>query len=139
MSTGWCFAWSNERKFEALGHFTPAGTAQMNSLHPSDAPQCTHAYAVSIPGARNLLSHLDYPPFAYSRAIDEAYMHLLQTGRINAFSITPALAIQNKQDVSDIGSGSTWKEALYNPALASWVDLSAGPCVVLGWCGSWVL
>jgi hypothetical protein len=122
-----------------MGNFTVPGTDQINSLHPSDWPQCTHAYAVSIPGARKLLSHLEYPPFAYSRAIDQAYTHLLDTGRIRAFSIVPAVVTQRKQDKSDIGEGAVWQEQLYNSALESWRDPTRIPCIVLGWCGTWIL
>jgi GR25 family glycosyltransferase involved in LPS biosynthesis len=136
---GWCWVWSGETKYPAIGNFTPAGTNQTSALHPSDAPQCTHAYAVSIPGARKLLSHLEYPPFAYSRAIDQAYVHLLQTGRIRAFSVAPALVIQRKQDKSDIAEGATWMESLFKPALGVWRDPTVNPCVMLGWCGLGVI
>jgi GR25 family glycosyltransferase involved in LPS biosynthesis len=114
-SAGWC--WATEGKNAAIGTFTPAGTNQTNALRPSDAPQCTHAYALSIPGARKLLAHLEYPPFAYSRAIDQAYVHLIMTNRVLAYTIDPAVVIQRKMDKGDLGEGAVWGETLYNPAL----------------------
>jgi hypothetical protein len=42
----------------------------MSTLRRANTPQCTHAYAVSSAGARRLLAHLEYPPFAYRRAVD---------------------------------------------------------------------
>jgi hypothetical protein len=70
---------------------------------------------VSIPGARKLLAHLEYPPFAYSRAIDQAYAYLIETGRLIAYTIDPALVIQRKVDKSDLGTSEKWSETLYNP------------------------
>jgi hypothetical protein len=114
---GWC--WSGEWGNAPIGEFTPPGTAQPNALRPATAPQCTHAYAVSVPGARRLLAHLEHPPFAYSRAIDQAYAWLVRSGRVAAYSATPQLAVQRKADKSDISTWEPhWEEALYNPAFA---------------------
>lgn len=87
------------------------------AVHPSFAPKCTHAYALSASGARKLLLHLLYPPFAYSRALDQAYAWLVQSGRLRAFSVVPSVVIQHKLSQSDIdggayGLGSDWKEEL---------------------------
>ncbi|KAF7309078.1 hypothetical protein MKEN_01109500 [Mycena kentingensis (nom. inval.)] len=72
-------------------------------LHPSRAPLCTHAYAVSPAGARRLLSHLTLPSFAYSRPIDNAIAHLIETDRVKSYTVVPNVIIQrDKRGVSDI-------------------------------------
>ncbi|KIK96000.1 hypothetical protein PAXRUDRAFT_32688 [Paxillus rubicundulus Ve08.2h10] len=100
--------WSNESFYPALE--SPTHT----KLHPSFAPKCTHAYALSLPGARRLLQHLRYPPFAYSRALDQAYAWLIQTGRLRSYSVVPSVVVQRKTASSDIlpGMGSEWRENL---------------------------
>jgi hypothetical protein len=114
--TGWC--WANEWAQAPIGTYTPPGTNETSELRPAGNPQCTHAYAVSAPGARTLLAHLEYPPFAYSRAIDQAYAWLITNARIRAFSITPQVAIQRKLDKSDISAWEPyWEEKLYHPVL----------------------
>ncbi|KAI0802989.1 hypothetical protein BC629DRAFT_1438095 [Irpex lacteus] len=109
--------WSNESYWPALNSSPMGGTSSKTALHPSHAPKCTHAYAVSRRGAARLLSHLYYPPFAYSRALDQAYSWLIQTGRLNSYSIVPSIVVQRKILSSDVdpgerGVGSTWKERL---------------------------
>ncbi|RPD58512.1 hypothetical protein L227DRAFT_654874 [Lentinus tigrinus ALCF2SS1-6] len=112
--------WSNEARYPAL---RPKGKSQVSglypkmSVHPSFAPRCTHAYALSRAGARRILLHLLYPPFAYSRALDQALAWLVQTGRLRAFSVVPSLVVQHKLTGSDIdggenGLGSGWKDQL---------------------------
>ncbi|KAE9389983.1 hypothetical protein BT96DRAFT_926178 [Gymnopus androsaceus JB14] len=81
--------WSNESFYPAisLSESSPLSSSSLlldldsrllsplpsqNTLHPSYSPRCTHAYALSPSGAIKLLEHLEYPPFAYSRAIDQA-------------------------------------------------------------------
>jgi hypothetical protein len=85
-------------------------------IHPSYSPRCTHAYALSLSGARRLLQHLRYPPFAYSRALDQAFSWLIESGRLRAFSVVPSVIIQRKVLSSDIfsgsGVGSAWREHL---------------------------
>jgi hypothetical protein len=71
-------------------------------LHPSLSPKCTHAYALSHAGARRLLLHLQHPPFAFSRAIDQAFAWLVQSGRLKSFSVVPSLVVQRKISKSDI-------------------------------------
>ena len=93
------------------------------SVHPSFAPKCTHAYALSRAGARRLLHHLLYPPFAYSRALDQAFSWLVQSGRLKSFSVVPSVVIQHKLSGSDIdggenGLGSGWKEKLEHGILS---------------------
>ncbi|KAK7040866.1 hypothetical protein VNI00_009462 [Paramarasmius palmivorus] len=120
--------WSNETRYDALG--SGSGTF----LHPSYAPQCTHAYALSPLGARRLHDHLTYPPFAYSRAIDQAYAWLVKSGRLKSFSIVPGVVIQRRaaelgwydwvlswwpwnevaRDSDVWKSGSRWKDKLHN-------------------------
>lgn len=61
--------------------------------------------------------HLDYPPFAYSRALDQAYSWLILTGRMNSYSIVPSIVVQRKITASDVdaggkGLGSEWRESL---------------------------
>jgi hypothetical protein len=65
-------------------------------------------------GARKLLLHLAYPPFAYSRAIDQAISWLIVSKRINGYSIVPSVVVQRKVDESDIrlSKGKPWKEEL---------------------------
>lgn len=103
--------WGNEIYYPAL---TPPASSDESQLHPSKKPKCTHAYAVSPVGARRLLLHLTYPPFAYSRAIDQAYAWLIKTKRIKSFSIVPSVAVQTKNGLSDISEEKLiiWKEAL---------------------------
>ncbi|KAG2135099.1 hypothetical protein DEU56DRAFT_807801 [Suillus clintonianus] len=54
--------------------------------HPSYSRHCTHAYALSLSGARRLLQYLHYPPFAYPRAPDQAFSLFIDSGRLRAFS-----------------------------------------------------
>ncbi|KAF8330318.1 uncharacterized protein EI90DRAFT_3060255 [Cantharellus anzutake] len=58
-------------------------------------------------------------PFAYSRALDQALVRLIQGHRLRAFSIVPSIIIQTKDVPSDImrGNGSSWKDELVNSAL----------------------
>jgi hypothetical protein len=104
---------SNETDVDVVNNMLP----QMFSrtfLHPSYGPKCTHAYVVSRRGARRILLHLRHPPFAYSRAIDQALMWLVQSGRLKSFSVVPSVVVQRKVGESDIlnGAGSEWKETL---------------------------
>ncbi|EJT99078.1 hypothetical protein DACRYDRAFT_82988 [Dacryopinax primogenitus] len=84
------------------------------AIRPSYTPKCTHAYAVSRRGAYRLIRHLRAPAFAYSRALDQAYVYLIQRKRIKAFSFYPSIAIQTKDLSSDIfpGNGSSWRDLL---------------------------
>lgn len=90
-------------------------------MHPSRNPKCTHAYALSRTGARRLLLHLMYPPFAYSRAIDQAFAWLVQSGRLKSYSIVPSIVVQRKVGGSDIaaGKGSKWKDHLLDGVFGS--------------------
>ncbi|PPR08049.1 hypothetical protein CVT24_010848 [Panaeolus cyanescens] len=107
---GYC--WSNETYNPPLGahgqfplpSYQNART-QKYRLHNSKSPKCTHAYALSRLGARRLLLHLRHPPFAYSRAIDQAISWLVESGRLKSFSIVPSLVIQRKVTESDIMAG----------------------------------
>ncbi|KAI9454726.1 hypothetical protein HD554DRAFT_2149932, partial [Boletus coccyginus] len=72
--------WSDESYYPSLTEFTDT------NLHPSHYPKCTHAYALLLSGARRLLQHLRYPPFAYSRALDQAYAWLIRSGRVRSYS-----------------------------------------------------
>ena len=111
--------WSNE------SHYFPLGLSNSElrtTLHPSFRPKCTHAYALSHSGARRLLLHLRYPPFSYSRALDQALSWLIQSGRLRAYSVVPSLVVQRKSAWSDImmgneGMGSEWKEKLEKSVL----------------------
>ncbi|KAJ6605338.1 hypothetical protein DFH09DRAFT_202912 [Mycena vulgaris] len=116
--------WSNESYHPALG--PPSGfspqlkPALQTRLHPSRAPLCTHAYALSPTGAQKLLLHLTYPRFAYSRAIDHALAWLVQSGRLKSFSVVPSVVVQRKVGSSDVmvGTGSKWREHLAHSVLA---------------------
>lgn len=148
--------WSNESFYPAIT-FPSNGSSSsetqkfdvaqnINTLHPSSSPRCTHAYAVSPAGAARLLAHLEYPPFAYSRAIDQAYAWLVISGRIKAYSIVGSVVVQvkpggwlgrfgkftggegkevGKGDVWRLGSdgegisSSTWKEGLFDGVFRS--------------------
>ena len=83
-------------------------------LHPSLSPKCTHAYALSSTGARRLLLYLLYPPFAYSRALDQAFAWLVISERLKSYSVVPSVVVQRKVGGSDVmsGNGSTWKDEL---------------------------
>ncbi|KAG2036182.1 hypothetical protein BDR03DRAFT_960400 [Suillus americanus] len=112
--------WSNESFYSALPSpraMSPSyGLLTRSHIHPSYSPRCTHAYALSLSGARRLLQHLRYPPFAYSRALDQAFSWLIESGRLRAFSVVPSVVIQRKVLSSDIlpgsGAGSAWREHL---------------------------
>ncbi|ESK85520.1 hypothetical protein Moror_10082 [Moniliophthora roreri MCA 2997] len=92
--------WSNEGIYDALSDI-------QTHLHPSRAPQCTHAYALSPLGARRLYEHLTYPPFAFSRAIDQAYAWLVKSGRLRAYSVVPGVMVQRVEEAG-------WLEWLWN-------------------------
>ncbi|KAI0321465.1 glycosyltransferase family 25-domain-containing protein [Amylostereum chailletii] len=90
-----------------------------SALHPSSGPKCTHGYVLSRTGARRILLHLRHPPFAYSRAIDQALSWLVKSDRLHAFSVVPPIIVQRKVGKSDLveGTGSSWKDHLYDPVL----------------------
>ncbi|KAA1468342.1 hypothetical protein DENSPDRAFT_911568 [Dentipellis sp. KUC8613] len=104
-----------------------ATLSSRSSLHPSVAPKCTHAYVLSRSGARRVLLHLRHPPFAYSRAIDQALAWLVRSGRVRAFSVVRSVVVQRKQVSSDVmsGKGSKWREGLMDGVLAA-EEKSAG-------------
>lgn len=111
--------WSNESYWPVARGSSATNLSTEVSVHPSYAPKCTHAYAVSRHGARKLLAHLRYPPFEYSRALDQAYSWLIQSGRIKSYSIVPSIVVQRKVLSSDVdagetGMGSAWREQLVN-------------------------
>jgi hypothetical protein len=90
-----------------------------SALHPANAPKCTHAYVLSRTGARRIVVHLRHPPFAYSRAIDQALSWLVQSRRLRAYSIVPPVVVQRKISSSDVmpGLGSAWLSTLYDGVL----------------------
>ncbi|KAJ3810242.1 hypothetical protein F5876DRAFT_76961 [Lentinula aff. lateritia] len=104
--------WSNESFWPAIylptesseNQYTSTKGVSENTLHPSYSPKCTHAYALSPPGVRKLLAHLEYPPFAYSRAIDQAYAWLVSSDRINAYSVVGSVVVQVKGTVTNSSS-----------------------------------
>ncbi|KAL1696111.1 hypothetical protein GGG16DRAFT_44305 [Schizophyllum commune] len=113
--------WSNEAHHPPLNpDSAPSFPLRQTRLHPSKAPKCTHAYALSRTGARRLLLHLRHAPFAYSRAIDQAFAWLVTTKRIKSFSIVPSVVIQRKADNSDINTNTTkaWKDDLADGCFA---------------------
>lgn len=57
---------------------------------------------------------LRYPPFAYSRALDQAIAWLVKSGQLRSYSLVPSIVVQMKVDQSDIfeGTGSSWKDSL---------------------------
>ncbi|KAM5534390.1 hypothetical protein V8D89_011983, partial [Ganoderma adspersum] len=117
--------WSNESHHPALVKIQRLESSVLLSeitLHPSFAPKCTHAYALSHRGAHRLLQHLLHPPFSYSRALDQAFSWLVESNRLKAFSLVPSIVIQRKMDKSDIdggetGLGSIWKDCLKHGTL----------------------
>ena len=112
--------WSDERRGIPLASPIVSATEfpppSHSRLYASTNPKCTHAYALSRIGARRLLLHLRHPPFAYSRAIDQALAWLVESGRLKSFSAVPSLVVQRKISKSDVfsgnGTGSKWKETL---------------------------
>ena len=50
--------WSNESYHAALPSPAAAAGETHSRVHPSHAPKCTHAYAVTRAGARRLVEHL---------------------------------------------------------------------------------
>ncbi|KAF9016646.1 hypothetical protein BDZ89DRAFT_961714, partial [Hymenopellis radicata] len=103
--------WSNESYYPAI-----ASPESGSALHPSRNPKCTHAYALSRTGARRLFLHLVHPPFAYSRAIDQAFAWLIRSNRVKSYSLVPSVVIQRKIGGSDVssGKGSRWRDVLVN-------------------------
>ncbi|KAF5385641.1 hypothetical protein D9757_005489 [Collybiopsis confluens] len=103
--------------------------SRYNTIHPSHSPRCTHAYALSNSGASRLIAHLEYPPFAYSRAIDQAYAWLVMSERIKAYSVVGSVIVQVKTGVGGNGDVwhsegvgekvSTWNEELLEPAMGA--------------------
>jgi len=58
--------------------------------------------------------------FAYGRALDQAFVRLIQGRRISAFSIVPSVVVQTKESPSDIapgGNGSAWRDVLRDSTL----------------------
>ncbi|KAF9648526.1 hypothetical protein BDM02DRAFT_2253830 [Thelephora ganbajun] len=109
--------WSEESKRPAIAAYNSsisAMTVSVTFLHPSTSPKCTHAYALSRRGARRLAVYLRHPPFAYSRAIDQAISWLVESGKLTAYSIVPSIVVQRKVDDSGIsdGRGSSWRDNL---------------------------
>ena len=124
--------WSNESHYPALPRVPPRSVRRLlpfepratTALHPSFAPKCTHAYALTRTGARRLLLHLRHLPFAYSRALDQAFAWLVLDGRLSAFSVVPSVVVQRKADGSDIdsgadGMGSGWRDHLEHGVLSN--------------------
>ncbi|KAH8825513.1 hypothetical protein DL96DRAFT_116366 [Flagelloscypha sp. PMI_526] len=108
--------WSDETHHLPIAQISTLKT----SLHPSHSPKCTHAYIISHLGARRLALHLTHPPFAYSRALDQAIAWLIESGRLRAFSVVPSVAIQRKvQGGSDIAEDSlaVWSDELVSSVL----------------------
>lgn len=117
--------WSNESYYPPIVYGSP--------LRPSHKPKCTHGYVISPFGARRLLTFLTFPPFAFSRALDQAISYLVFSGRLRAYSIVPAIVAQRRcsEDQStqecvgnsDIwqdskgDSGSRWRDKLEDSAL----------------------
>ncbi|PPQ73269.1 hypothetical protein CVT26_015227 [Gymnopilus dilepis] len=111
--------WSDERNGRPLTQDivnSTFGESLDRHLYASSSPKCTHAYVLSRTGARRLLLHLRYPPFAFSRAIDQALSWLIQSGRLRSYSVVPSLVVQRKIEKSDVmsGVGSKWKDRLTN-------------------------
>lgn len=99
--------WANESYHPALAPDSP--------LHPSYRPKCTHGYVLSPFGARRLLSYLTFPPFAFSRALDQAIAHLVWSGRLRAYSVVPAIVAQRRcaegqPSVECVGNSDIWQE-----------------------------
>ncbi|CCL98941.1 uncharacterized protein FIBRA_00948 [Fibroporia radiculosa] len=116
--------WSNESYHPPILDVQTKLSGGTIGIHPSFAPKCTHAYALTRTGARRLWLHLRHPPFAYSRALDQAFAWLVLSGRLRAFSVVPSLVVQRKVVGSDIdgggtGVGSTWREHLMNGVLGT--------------------
>lgn len=114
--------WSDESQVPTLRNVSlrlPTGRIALSGLHPASSPKCTHAYMLSRIGARRVVAHLRHPPFAYSRAIDQALAWLIQSKRLRAFSIVPPVVVQRKIAVSDVmpGLGSAWRDELYDGVL----------------------
>ena len=114
--------WSDESRIPTLRNVSlrlPTGRTTLSELHPASSPKCTHAYMLSRIGARRVVAHLRHPPFAYSRAIDQALAWLIQSKRLRAFSIVPPVVVQRKIAVSDVmpGLGSAWRDELYDGVL----------------------
>lgn len=83
-------------------------------IHPSYAPCCTHAYALSLSGAHRFLQHLRYPPFSFSRALDHAFSWLIESQRLRAFSIVPSVVAQRKVPSSGVSIGRECVEGASN-------------------------
>jgi hypothetical protein len=124
-NTGHC--WSNEsfhpelQDSATLLNDTGHSLTYPISLHPSNQPKCTHAYVLSARGARRILLHLRYIPFAYSRPIDQALAWLVQSGEIQSYSVVPSVVVQRKIVGSDVvhGLGGEWRDGLIRGVFGS--------------------
>ena len=109
--------WSEESEKPSIASYRSlilTVTESVTTLHPSTSPKCTHAYVLSRRGARRLAIYLRHPPFAYSRAIDQAISWLVESGKLESYSVVPSVVVQRKVDDSDIfgGKGSSWRDNL---------------------------
>ncbi|CAG8558529.1 6748_t:CDS:1 [Dentiscutata heterogama] len=77
----------------------------IHKLHKSGYPKCTHAYAVSIKGAKKLLKKLKINNTADK--IDREIPALITAGEIIGYSIYPQIVVQFKgvNDLSDVTPG----------------------------------
>ena len=124
ISHSWCHAdglvghcWSEESERSSIASYRSSIstiTASVTTLRPSTSPKCTHAYVLSRRGARRLAVYLRHPPFAYSRAIDQAISWLVESGKLESYSVVPSVVVQRKVDDSSIssGKGSSWRDNL---------------------------
>ncbi|GAA6023547.1 hypothetical protein JCM10207_005713, partial [Rhodosporidiobolus poonsookiae] len=121
---GWC--WGGEGQKPQFLH---------PLLHPSTAPKCLHAYALTSTGAKTLLDHMLSPWSAYSTAVDlwvaslvmfQGWLGTVYPTKegavkplIRAWSLTPPLVVQRKDGPSDLqsGSGSRWRGVLRDSTL----------------------
>ncbi|CAG8515977.1 5483_t:CDS:1 [Acaulospora colombiana] len=105
-----------------LGHCTWEGNGELVGnasdfkLLKSTAPACTHAYAVSLLGAKKLIRELVRP----SRPVDLEISNKIESGIITSYSLEPSVIVQwkSKDNPSDVSPGSMqWSYPLKNSTL----------------------
>ncbi|CAG8605843.1 18527_t:CDS:2 [Acaulospora morrowiae] len=80
------------------------GDAGSFQLYESTYPVCTHAYAVSLSGAKKLLNELLNP----SLPVDLEIVNKIKQGNIKSYSLEPSAIVQwkSKDNPSDVSPGA---------------------------------
>ncbi|CAG8784408.1 5210_t:CDS:1, partial [Acaulospora morrowiae] len=102
LPTDWEMLYIGHCSWEKGGKFI--GDAGSFQLYESTAPACTHAYAVSLSGAKKLLNELLNP----SLPVDLEIINRIKQGNIRSYSLEPSAIVQwkSKDNPSDVSPGA---------------------------------